>query len=91
MEDDQIAGALNALAARQDAMAAAWIALAITVCRTNPRAQAHIESAAIEWSLRRAHELEAQGLSTPAGHMQQQLEVLLQTLRLQMQSERKKR
>lgn len=88
MNEDEIAGALNALAARQDALAAAWIALAITVCRANPRALAGIESLALEWSLRRAESLEGDGLTKASWHMQSQLEVLLSTVQTQMKADR---
>lgn len=89
--ETDLAGSLNALAARQDALAAAWIALAITVCRANPRAQSKIEQLALSWSLRRAQALEGQGLTTASAHMQSQLEVLLQQVRQELSAEAKKK
>lgn len=90
MKDDELAGSLNALAARQDALAEAWIALAITVCRANPRAQPKVEQIALAWSVRRAQALEDQALSTASGHMQSQLEVL-QQVRVNLAAETKRR
>lgn len=91
MKDDELAGSLNALAARQDALAAAWIALAITVCRANPRAQQKIEQLALAWSVRRAQALEDQGLTTASAHMQSQLEVLLTSVRVELSADAKKK
>lgn len=91
LNEGDIAGGLNALAARQDALAAAWIALAITVCRANPRAQGKIEQLALQWAVRRAQALEEAGLATPAAHMHTQLEVLLQAIRVELHADAKKK
>lgn len=91
MNEDDVATSLNALAARQDALAAAWIALTITVCRANPRAQQSIERLALAWSVRRAQSLEEQGLASPSAHMQSQLEVLLTTVRVELANDAKRK
>jgi len=71
--------------------ARAWIALAITVCRANPRAHRKIEQLALQWAVRRAQALEEAGLASPASHMHTQLEVLLQAIRVELAADAKQK
>lgn len=89
-EQARIAEAFIKLNGQLDAMASLLLALTVTVCRANPRAQKKIEEMALHHNLQHAEMVQGQGLATQAWHMQQQLEVLLQTVRLTLSSDAKK-
>ena len=89
-ERDRIAEAFIKTTGQIDAMASLLLALTVTVCRANPKAQKKIEEMALHHNLLHAEMVQGQGQSTQAWHMQQQLEVLPETVRLTLSNDAKK-
>ena len=85
--EDELGVALLRINAKLDAMASMLLALTVTVCRANPRAQKKIEEMAIHHQLRHIEMAQDHMHEIQLSHMQSQLEVLLQSVRLTLKAD----
>lgn len=73
-----------------DALSSMLLAVTVTVCRANPRAQRKIEEMALHHNLLHAEMVRGQLPAIQVQYMQQALEVLLATVRATLKADAKK-